>query len=392
MADAEALEVLKRGADEWNRWRGARRFARVDLSGASLAKRKLNDYSFLRADLSRANLAGAQLENAHLKEADLTGAILTDADLGAVNAREAIFNDVIATHANFEVSTLRGAQFRGAKLATARFHRAYLRDTDLSGADLSGAWMRFATLEGARCEQTTFTGADLRYATMVGANLAGADLTDVHVFGLSAWNVRTDEKTRQNLIVSVQPDTDTPLRAHDLQTAQLLALMLDGDGVRRVFDSVNSSLALILGSFSPAEKPALDLLRNELQRRGYVAVTFDFARPAERDYAETILTLAGMARFVVADFTNAKEVRAEVLQVRNQFRRVPIIPIAQAGAPLPVTMANVFAPEELEALVRYSDLADLAAKVGPGIVDPAKARAARVAESLRKSEALLRGQ
>ena len=82
----------------------------------------------------------------------------------------------------------------------------------------------------------------MRYATMVGANLAGADLTDVHVFDLSAWNVHTDEKTRQNLIVSVQPDTDTPLRAHDLQTAQLLALMLDGDGVRRVFDSVNSSL------------------------------------------------------------------------------------------------------------------------------------------------------
>jgi len=168
--------------------------------------------------------------------------------------------------------------------------------------------------------------------------------------------------------------------------------MLDGDGVRRVFDSVNSSLVLILGSFSAAEKPALDLLRDGLQARGYVAVTFDFARPAERDYAETILTLAGMAAFVVADFTNAKEVRGEVLQVRNQFRRVPIIPIALAGAALPITMANVFAPEELEALVRYVDLPDLAAKVGPGIIDPAKERAAQIAESIRRSEAFLRGQ
>jgi len=73
MADADALEVMKRGADEWNRWRGARRFGRVDLSGANLTERKLNGYSFLRADLRGANLTGAQLENAHLKEADLTG-------------------------------------------------------------------------------------------------------------------------------------------------------------------------------------------------------------------------------------------------------------------------------------------------------------------------------
>ena len=393
MADSHALEVLKQGAAEWNRWRGAMRFEAVDLYNADLSGMKLNDCSFLRANLRGANLTRTQLEHAHLKNADLSGALLTRANLEGANGRDAILNDVVADDANFEVSTWRGARFRNATLARARFHRAYLRETDLSGANLTDAWLRFATLDQARCENATFTGADLRYVTMVQANLRGADLTNVQVFGISAWSVQTDANTRQDLIVAVrQNGGDTSLRAHDLHTAQLLALMLDGAGVRRVLDSVNSKLVLILGSFSPAEKHVLDAVRHALHGHGYVAVTFDFERPSERDYAETIVTLAGMSRFVVADFTNAKEVRAEVAQVHNQYRRVPIIPIAKAGVPLPITMANVFSSEELHGLVRYDDVADLLTKIRPSIIDPAESRAARIAASIASSEVILRGE
>jgi uncharacterized protein YjbI with pentapeptide repeats len=392
MANLEHLTILKTGVTSWNRWREKSPGQAADLSGADLSGLKLNEVSFLRTNLAGAILVKAQLEHAHLTDADLTGASLEGANLEHVNARNAVFDRVAATGANFEVSTLRGARFRHAHLARARFHRAYLRETDLSDADLEGAWLRFANLERARCQRASFRGADLRHASMVETDLRGADLSDVHVFGISAWSTRTDADTRQDLIVGDRAGDDAPLRAHDLHTAQLLALMLDGVGVRRVFDSVTSKLVLVLGSFSPGEKPLLDALRLALLGRGYVAVTFDFERPSSRDYAETVLSLVGMSRFVIADFTNAKEVRAEVAQAHRQYRRVPIVPIVRQGEPLPVTMVNSFSEEELDLVVRYKDTDHLLQILEESIINPAETRASRIAASIAKSEATILGR
>lgn len=168
--------------------------------------------------------------------------------------------------------------------------------------------------------------------------------------------------------------------------------MLDGVGVRRVVDSVTSKLVLVLGSFSPQEKPVLDALRIGLLGSGYVAVTFDFERPSARDYAETVLTLVGMSRFVIADFTNAKEVRAEVAQAHRQYRRVPIVPIVREGATLPVTMVNSFSAEDLDLLVRYRDIDHLLQTLQASVITPAEARASRIAASIAKSEAVILGR
>lgn len=390
MANDEHVSILKKGVAEWNRWRDSTNYGAADLSGADLSGMKLNGVNFLRTKLQGATLERTQLEHAQLKEADLTGARLDRANLEHANARSTVLDEVVAEEPNFEVSTLRGARFRRARIARARFHRAYLRDTNLSDAVFAGCWFRFASLDGAYCKNTDFSGSDLRYASMVKTRLNGANLTDVYVFGISAWGVETDAGTRQDLIVGIDQEEEAPLRAHDLHTAQLLGLMLDGAGVRAVLDSVTSKLVLILGSFSPAEKAVLDALRLSLQSHGYVAVEFDFDRPSERDYAETALTLAGLSRFVVADFTNAKEVRAEVAQARRQYMRVPILPIAREGASLPITMANSFTPEELQLLVRYRDIDDLLQKIQTSIIGPAEERVRRIAESIARSEAILR--
>jgi uncharacterized protein YjbI with pentapeptide repeats len=101
MADSRALDMLRQGSTDWNRWRGASRFAPVDLSNADLSGRNLNDYSLLRADLRGANLTRTQLERAHLKDANLTAAILASANLEGANGRNAVFDGVTADGANF---------------------------------------------------------------------------------------------------------------------------------------------------------------------------------------------------------------------------------------------------------------------------------------------------
>ena len=396
MADAEQLAGLRDGVPAWNRWRAGRGRAPVDLSGADLSGAdlsgaRLDHANLLRADLSGAHLVRTQLEHAQLKDADLTGAVLESANLEHVTARGARFIDVRASGANFEVATLRGAHFRGADLTATRFHRAYLRDADLSGARLQDAWLRLAVLEGTRCRATDFSRADLRYASLVGSDLRGAKLVDTQVYGISAWDVQTDVDTQQDLLITRAADEPATLRADDLLTAQLLALMLGGAGVRSVLDSVTASLVLVLGSFAPEDKPVLDAVRTALQRRGYVAVVFDFERPAARDYAETVVVLAGLSRFVVADFTSAREVRSEVLQTRQLYPRVPVVPIARTGAVLPVTMLNVFGKEELLRLVRYADVDDLVGRLDDEVITPAEARAQRVVEDISSAEAVLRG-
>ncbi len=388
MANVEHVAILRKGVEHWNSWRAADNNRDVDLSGTDLSGRKLNHVNLLRANLAGAVLTRTQLEHAHLKGADLTGATLSRTNLEGVNARDAIFDNALANEANFEVGTLRGARFRGAQLAGARFHRAYLRDADLKDATLSAAWLRYVTLDGACCQRTDFTAADLSYASMVDTDLCGANLTDVQVYGISAWKIRTDGNTRQDLIVGAK--RSAPLRAHDLPTAQLLSLMLDGAGIRRVFDSVTSKLVLILGSFAPGDKEVLDAVRGNLQQRGYLAVTFDFERPASRDYAETVVILAGLSRFIIADFTNAREVRAEIARTRSQYRRVPIVPIARQGASLPITMVDSFSEEELALLVRYRDTDELLHKLQASVIEPAEARASRLAESITRSENTLR--
>ena len=59
----------------------------------------------------------------------------------------------------------------------------------------------------------------------------------------------------------------------------------------------------------------LDALRDELRKRDYVPVVFDFEKPTSRTTDETITLLARMSRFVIADISDAKSVLHELRAV-----------------------------------------------------------------------------
>jgi hypothetical protein len=44
---------------------------------------------------------------------------------------------------------------------------------------------------------------------------------------------------------------------------------------------------------------------------GYVPIIFDFERPPDQDFTETIKVLAGMSLFIIADITNPKSTPME---------------------------------------------------------------------------------
>jgi hypothetical protein len=102
--------------------------------------------------------------------------------------------------------------------------------------------------------------------------------------------------------------------------------------IRSVIDTITSKVVLILGRFTPERKAVLDALREELRKRDYLPVLFDFDKPASRDITETVSLLARMARFVIADITEARSIPQELLIIAPDLPSVPIQPLLQEGA------------------------------------------------------------
>jgi hypothetical protein len=146
------------------------------------------------------------------------------------------------------------------------------------------------------------------------------------------WNIKVDDTKQQNLIIS---NFDEPVITVDnIKVAQFIYLLLTNKEIRDVIDTITSKAVLILGRFTPPErKEVLDALHTALRKRGFVPITFDFERPTDKDFSETIMTLAGMSClscFIIADITNPKSSPLE-LQATVPSYMVPFVPIIQQG-------------------------------------------------------------
>jgi hypothetical protein len=114
--------------------------------------------------------------------------------------------------------------------------------------------------------------------------------------------------------------------------AQFIYLLLHNEKIREVIDTITSKAVLILGRFTPKRKAVLDVVRKELRRQNYLPILFDFEKPTTRNFTETISTLAHMARFIIADLTQAKSLPQELQRIVPDLPSVPVQPILQASA------------------------------------------------------------
>jgi hypothetical protein len=99
---------------------------------------------------------------------------------------------------------------------------------------------------------------------------------------------------------------------------------------------------------------------------------FDFAIPASRDVTETINTLASLARFVIADITDATEVRVELHNIVRNFTSLPVQLILLRGHPEFVSLAHLTKFPWVLPIFEYDDREHLLASLGKSIVTPAE--------------------
>lgn len=108
---------------------------------------------------------------------------------------------------------------------------------------------------------------------------------------------------------------------------------LDGADYGAILSKLASRGVLILGRFRSPSREVLEAIKNKLEEdpRNYAPILFTFDRPEQRDLAESILTFAGMARFVIADLTDPKSIPAELEKIVPQFPSLPVVPIIKEG-------------------------------------------------------------
>jgi hypothetical protein len=83
--------------------------------------------------------------------------------------------------------------------------------------------------------------------------------------------------------------------------------------------------------FTPERKGILDGIRDELRKRDYLPVLFDFDKPSNRDITETASTLSHMAKLVIADITDAKSISQGLMAIAPALPSVPVQPLLLAS-------------------------------------------------------------
>jgi hypothetical protein len=161
-------------------------------------------------------------------------------------------------------------------------------------------------------------------------------------------------------------------------------LLLHNEDIRHVINTVTSKAVLILGCFTPERKAVLDAIRDELRRRNYLPVVFDFEKPASRDLTETISTLAHMARFIIADLTEAKSIPQELQRIIPDLPSVPVQPVLQASAE-EYSMFEHFTryPWVLE-IYRYQSLEEVIASLTEKVIAPAEFKSNELLGPMRR--------
>jgi hypothetical protein len=346
--------------DVWNAWRKENPSVKPDLSG------------------NWKNLAVRQDPQPHLAVGRDTGPAL----LRRIDYLYKWFRRADFSNADLSETLLIDWNFRGANLTGANLSRALALGSDFSGADLSGADLSFAVFPEAKFRRACLRGASLLCSVFSDADLRGADLTGCYVYGVSAWGLKLSKNTKQQNLVIASPHqagkNEPIITVDNIEVAQFVFLLLHNSKIRDVIDTITSKVVLILGRFTDERRAILDAMRDELRRRDYLPILFDFEKSTSRTTNETITLLARMARFVIADISDARSVLQELEGIVPHLSSVPVQPIIIAGQGEPGMLDSYRPYPWFLPVHRYDTPVQLLADLSDRVIGPAEAKVAEL--------------
>jgi hypothetical protein len=346
MTDDDASHVLRQGADVWNAWRkhhpGPLHFAKPHWYNSpgrgGIQVKGHNRVDFSGMDLSSVSVYGAFAEGLQVRDALIDGA-------------------------SFEEGDFSRADFRGTTFRNTRFNK-----TILTGAHFDGA---------------TFVNCNLNRVNLVGASFRVSEITETVVYGIAAWDLETAEGMKQSKLViertydlysELIEQGKVPLMVDDIELAQFVYYLSRHKKLRDALNILNDKGVLLLGRFQGGGLERLYSIREWFQGRGYMAMIFDFERPDNLSLTETVVTMAGLSKFVVVDLSGPS-VPAELQAILSQIKK-PILAFGQPYA--------LFADLEDQARVLRVDDANLLAALESNLPRLEKLHAVRVMELAKR--------
>jgi len=384
----------------------------ADLTGATLSGANLVGASLRGATLSWSDLTEATLRDADLEEANLAWADFSRAEVHGIKLSNSLTHGTIGLEGveRLPSSTFpyyprvsrypfvpKSGEWEPSEPLTTEQQLELLRDgvagwnawraqneaiwPNLRGIDLRGLHLEEANLSEAYLFRAEMTAVDLRSANLQGADLIRtdlikadlrhADISDARIYGVAAWDLKTDKETLQNNLIVTWPG-DPVIRVDSIELAQFLYLLLNHEKLRATINSVAERGVLLLGRFGGGGLEVLRATAAELRKAKYLPMIFDFDRPRDRNYTETVKTLVGLSRFVIVDLSGPS-VPQELYATIPHFK-IPFIPIIEEGRPVYAMFADLLEyPWVLRPELRFANTDELLAMLPTRVIAPAEA-------------------
>jgi uncharacterized protein YjbI with pentapeptide repeats len=230
----------------------------------------------------------------------------------------------------------------GLNLRNTVFEAAHFEEGDFSRADFTGASFRSTRfnktiLTGANFDGATFVNCNLNRINLVGASFRVKEISETVVYGIAAWDLQTSDQMKQSKLViertydlysDIIQQGKVPLMVDDIELAQFVYYLSNHKKMRDALNILNDKGVLLLGRFKDGGLERLYSIRERLQSKGYMAMIFDFARPDNLSLTETVVTMAGLSKFVVVDLSGSS-VPAELQSILSQIKK-PILAFGNA--------------------------------------------------------------
>jgi uncharacterized protein YjbI with pentapeptide repeats len=219
--------------------------------------------------------------------------------------------------------------------------------------------------------------ANLTGALLIQTDLRNASLAESRIYGASVWDIKADGQTKQQDLVITPYSEEADIIVDNIKVAQFIYLLLNNQEIRDVIDTITSKAVLILRRFSEERKPVLDAIRDELRKpeHNYLPIVFDFQPSTSQTTIETIKTLASMARFIIADITDARSVLQELQAIVPGLPTVAIHLLIKKSKHKYGMLDYIRAYRSVVTnTYEYENLEELIASIKKNVIEPAEAK------------------
>nr|WP_279287034.1 pentapeptide repeat-containing protein [Heliobacterium chlorum] len=315
------------------------------------------------AILDNAVLNNSILQKVSLKNAKLINTQFIRANLQGVNLLNAKIKGSIFIDANLQNATLSASNIYSSDLSNVNLRQSCLEKAKLKNVSFSNSNLSESNFESAEVEKT-----DLSYAQLIDVNFKDANILDCTVFGIAPWGVNMEGTIQSGLVITKK--LEPAITVDNIEIAPFIYALLHNKQVRHAIDTITDKVVLILGRFTPERKKILDAIRSKLKEHDYIPVIFDFEKPHNRDLLETVMTLAHLSRFIIADITEPSSVIQELQSLASSNLNIPVKPLLQEGY-TPWSMFEVLLRKNwMLDVCYYEDLPQLMMSLDSKVIQP----------------------